>query len=824
VIDMSASRPGAFPSLAALRQAHVDLLQRHRADPAEPRFDEIDALVAAAVASGALLDRESDRWEAQGIIDYWLAVLYRARREPPQGILLPFDPSLAPELPDERCPYRGLEAFGEAQHNLFFGRRRVVSEMVKRVTTGRLIAIVGASGSGKSSLALAGLIPALKGGAVPAQGDAAGSADWVYLPRIVPGIHPLSSLATLVLERTTPATIAQEAAALAADSRRFATLLDRNKVPVVVTVDQFEEVFTLCTDAAERSAFVDSLLSVTRATAVPHRVVLTMRSDFDVQVASLPALQAVFDSAQYRIPAFNAVELREAIEKPAELVGLKFEEGIVDRLVNQILGEPAGLPLLQFALLKLWERRERNRVTLATYQEVGGPMKALERSADELYASLLPEEQVTARRILMRIVRPGNSLEVTSNRVLRESVQGSEPRERVDRVLDKLIDAGLLRQTGDPSGGQVQIEVAHEALLRNWPRLVEWLEDERVRLRRRFSLTAAAQQWAAHGKDPGGLLGGSLLEEARTYDDLDATEREFVEESASVVASESRQRERRLQILAALLVVLLALAAGLGWAVYQLKSAVQAKDAALKAKEAEANSTRLALSAADQALRERLAAATQAEHALATAEKAVDEASRVVQNAAASSGGEKKLLTAKNAIRETQLRIGARARPEYGDAVKGAVDSAPAETAPNEPATAAPPPQVPAKGQREPAAGEPAPARRSLFDGVQIRASSTSTGSVVDNTTLPLYNFRIWLEGSPEALARIKRVQYEFNHPTFREKVQTSEDRGSRFERGYAGWGCLSVVKVTVFGTDPQAAAESVNFDMCAAVQFRYSK
>src|SRR5688500_12861482 len=174
----ASSPPEMFPSLAALRQAHVSLLQRHRAGLTATLLDEIEAVVEHGSATGAVLDDEAERWEAQGVLDYWVAVLYRARRNPVHGTLQPFDPSLAPELPDDSCPYRGLEAFREAQHGMFFGRGRVITEMVTRLSSGRLLAILGPSGSGKSSLVLAGLIPGLKGGRVAAKDSTPASDRW----------------------------------------------------------------------------------------------------------------------------------------------------------------------------------------------------------------------------------------------------------------------------------------------------------------------------------------------------------------------------------------------------------------------------------------------------------------------------------------------------------------------------------------------------------------------------------------------------------------------------------------------------------------------
>ena len=177
------------------------------------------------------------------------------------------------------------------------------------------------------------------------------------------------------------------------------------------------------------------------------------------------------------VEALDINELRAAIEGPAARVGLKFEEGIVDDLISTILGERAGLPLLQFTLLKLWERRQRNRVTREVYREVGNPREALERSAEAFYKSLIPEEQETAKRILLRMVRPGEGREVTSNRIRRDEVfRAGEARDRVERVLDRLIgEARLVKLTEGETEADAQIEVAHEALVRNWPRLVGWL-------------------------------------------------------------------------------------------------------------------------------------------------------------------------------------------------------------------------------------------------------------------------------------------------------------------------------------------------------------
>jgi energy-coupling factor transporter ATP-binding protein EcfA2 len=530
-----------FPSLASLRAAHRDLLQRHRGRGDVPQvLDEIEAFIRRGRVTGALLDDENERWTAQNSLDYWVTLLYRAGRRAPDAALDEFDPALAPDLDDALCPYRGLDVFDEAHKNLFFGRQRLSAKMVKRLEESRLLAVVGPSGSGKSSLVLAGLLPALKAGAVP------GSEGWHYLPPMVPGSDPLANLAQLLRPADVEgsAWLEEQVARFRRDPDHLAHLASESGAPVVLVVDQFEELFTLCLDGGARQAFVDNLLSLIEAPDARHTVILTMRVDFEPFVARLSQLHPQFEESQVRVTPLSAGELREAIEEPASLVGLRFEAGIVDALLQDILGEPAALPLLQFTLLKLWEHRERNWVTWEAYRRLGGGRLALARSADEFYESLIPEDQTTARRILLRMVRPGEGLEVTSNRIRREALyRAGEARDRINRVLDKLVQARLVHLVAGDTPEDAQVEVAHEALVRNWPRLVDWLEDERETMRRRLRLTAAAEQWEAVGRDPGALWLGSALDEALRYEDLNELEAAFVAASQAAVEQERRAEE-----------------------------------------------------------------------------------------------------------------------------------------------------------------------------------------------------------------------------------------------------------------------------------------
>ena len=527
-----------FPSLAALRAAHNKLLEAHRAQAESAEFwQTVESFLRRGSRTGVLLDREEDRWSAQSLLDYWTATAYSTGRTMPDGTLAEFDPSLAPTLPDDQCPYVGLAAFREGNEKYFFGRERLVSALVEKVAAARLVAVVGPSGSGKSSLVLAGLIPALKGGAVAGDAQGGGSATWRYTDRLVPGSEPLANLAHILHApsavdfRSDPASLVNQ-------------LTTSDQQPTVLVVDQFEEIFTLCTDEEARSAFVNNLLTLVETPGPRHTVILTMRTDFESFVARVPQLLPHFEEALVRVTPLNAAELRAVIEKPAEIVGLKFETGVVDALVQDVLGEPAALPLLQFTLLKLWEQRDRNRITWESYKRLGGGRLALARSADQLYEGLIPEEQVTARRILLRLVRPGEGLEVTSNRIRQAALyQSGEAGDRVDRVLQKLVKADLLRLATGEHAADNQVEVAHEALVRNWPRLVGWLEDERERIRERLRVTAAAEQWLKVGRDPGALLRGALLEDALRYTDLTALEQQYVNASQEALATVEREKE-----------------------------------------------------------------------------------------------------------------------------------------------------------------------------------------------------------------------------------------------------------------------------------------
>jgi len=509
-----------YDSIQELKSVYSSLLKRLRDNRAEVSgfMPEIKDFIRRGQATGTLLDDDKERWEAQRSIDYWATLIYSYGNEPPESILAPFSENDAKVLAlhNDLCPYRGLDAFGEAEQKDFFGRKNLINHLVARLESERFLAILGPSGSGKSSLVMAGLIPQLKSKMVLS------GHQWHSFPKpLMPGSDPLMNMARhLRPSLSSPALSDQSQVEMFLNDHDhlLRTLDGLEQRPVILVVDQFEEVFTLCEDDAARKAFIANLLHVIEAQGSGHRVILTMRIDYEPFVARLPEFYAHFTRAQERVPPLEASELREAIELPAKRVGLLFEDGVINNLLQDILGEPAALPLLQFTLLKLWEHRRYNRVTQEAYYRLGGGRLALARSADELYDSMPPENQKTLQRILLRLVRPGVGLEVIRNRVRRVALlQWADAPERVEYVLDKLVKARLVRLTVGETPTDDQVEVAHEALIRNWPRLVEWLDDERVAIEARRSFEAKAAEWVRLGRGTSGLLNDEQLDEAARW-------------------------------------------------------------------------------------------------------------------------------------------------------------------------------------------------------------------------------------------------------------------------------------------------------------------
>jgi len=466
-------------------------------------------------------------------------------------------------------PFKGLQHFDEADADLFFGREALIAKLVGRLREHRFLAVIGASGSGKSSVVRAGLVSALRrgaplaGGALPLEG----SAVW-RVHAFTPSVHPLEALAASLTRdlasvkatATLMDDMASDVRSLHLYARRLlcggagdgAPLLPLPHAPLrlLLVVDQFEELFTLCRSDDERTAFVDNLLTAISGDDEQTFVVLTLRADFYAHCALYANLREALASHQEYIGPMDAEELRRAVEEPARRSGCAFEPGLVDLLLRDAGGEPGALPLLSHALLETWHRRQGRALTLEGYAECGGVREAIARTAETVFHHrLTPEQQTVARNIFLRLTELGEGTQDTCRRVaLNELITQPQSQPMVESVLKTLADARLITLSATTA------EVAHEALIREWPTLREWLAEDRDGLRLQRHLTETALEWDALGRDPGELYRGARLAQALEWaegegqvGDLNALEREFLQVSKELAEHETAQREAQHQ-------------------------------------------------------------------------------------------------------------------------------------------------------------------------------------------------------------------------------------------------------------------------------------
>jgi WD40 repeat protein len=529
------------------------------------------------------------------VVEQWQRTLLRVRRAPGRR------PATAP------VPYRGLETFQPEHAEWFYGRENLTQLLVEllldKYKTGGFLVVVGPSGSGKSSLLRAGMIPAVRSGGL----GMTGAHTWPLL-LLVPGQHPLAELADQLAAMTGrdrekvrkdllehPSGTLDQARRALTDAGAGAGVDPRevaDAARVVVVVDQFEEVFTACTDDDERQAFIAALHAAAggepsaaqpstesaAACGAAALVVLGLRADFYGHALRHPLLVPALQSTQVVVGPMTEEQLRLAIVEPARRANIDIEEGLVELLLRDLSpaldSAPQGahdagaLPLLSHALRATWERGHRRTLTVADYQEAGGIHGAVARSAEDVFCNLTPAQQRLARQIFLRLVHVADDSSDTRRRVARTEL----PLDDSDGewVLERFIEQRLI------TAGSDRVEITHEALLVAWPRLREWLDTDRAGLRTHRQLTVAAEAWRDSGRDPQALYRGGRLSAAREWHavasrraDLNALEREFLEASIEHDVAELlavRRRARRLQQLLAALTAL-ALVAGF-FAVY----------------------------------------------------------------------------------------------------------------------------------------------------------------------------------------------------------------------------------------------------------------
>lgn len=443
---------------------------------------------------------------------------------------------------DLRPPYLGLSAFGTGDADRFFGRGALLETLLDRVRQHRLVAVLGASGSGKSSLLHAGLA-------------GTGTRPTVTF---TPGVSPIEECALRLA-----AFAGESAAALHREFTDDPAALHLHirqalaghpaGTDLLLVVDQFEELVTLCADAAERQAFTTAL---THAATAPHsqaRVVLGVRSDFFAHCARYPELEPALGPGQVLVGPLSPGELREAIVKPAAAAHYTVESELVARLVAEAADQPGALPLISHALLETWHRRQGMALTVAGYEQTGGIRHALARTAEHAYAGLDEPQQAMARQILVRLTALGEGTEDTKRRIARTELDDTET---VRAVLGALTAARLI--TVDHN----TVEVTHEALIKHWPRLREWLAADREALRIHRQLSGDAAVWESLHRDPDALYRGTRLARTRELADtaLTARERAFLDAglaAESAQQSAARRRSRLLRVLVVLLAALL---------------------------------------------------------------------------------------------------------------------------------------------------------------------------------------------------------------------------------------------------------------------------
>ncbi|WBC14883.1 hypothetical protein O7600_28045 [Micromonospora sp. WMMA1998] len=596
--DVHGSRPAQAPTFTMPAAQGVYLMtsaERLALAPADATYTTFSGALME------LLDQGDPRGPAQlrldDVYDYLFRTL-RARQAPlPQrqaagrsGDLLIAANVAQPETVAREeeppaagpCPYPSLEAFSVDEAPLFYGREeataRLLTAAAESVDECQPLVLVGASGTGKTSLLHAGLLAALHTGAPPLR-QAASWPSIVLTPgdqpveRLVARLGAAGSTGTAERLRADPA----QAAELAVD-----LLADRPGARLVVVVDQLEELFTLCPDETEQHVFLGALAAL----AVHSLVVLALRADFYGRAAEHPHLAAALRENQFLVEPMSTDELRAAIERPAAAVGLIQDDGLADLMLHELgaggfARPPAGaLPLLAHALWATWRRRSGSRMTVVGYRATGGIAQAVASTADETYAQLDPAAQAAARRMLPRLVQVGDETADTARPTDRVVLlRAASDEQAAQRALDQLTRARLVTVDRDT------VRLSHEALLHAWPLLGRWIDADRDWLRTSQQLAADAARWVGGGRDPSLLYRGNQLAGVRDRAAGTGLLPSLEPESADFLAAAERQerrRARRVRAVLATLVVLLLLTTtgGIGALTFQ-RQAVRERDVAL---------------------------------------------------------------------------------------------------------------------------------------------------------------------------------------------------------------------------------------------------
>ena len=531
------------PDLVVLdRQVHEPLPSAAERRPDLP--PAVDGVIATATAKDP-----DDRF---GDVAAFADAFRRALTAGDVAVAAPIDPVQA------RNPYKGLRPFAEADAMDFHGREAFVERLLGRWRRtdrpSRLLAVVGPSGSGKSSAVRAGLVPAIRRGAIE------GSEGW-FVTEMIPGPHPLEELEAALLRVAVqpPAGLLQ---LLESGARGFLQAVDLT-IPddseLLLVVDQFEELFTLTEEESERALLLESLRVAAADPSSRVRVVATLRADFYDRPLNYPRFGELLGASTEVVTPLAPDELERAIVRPAGSVGLRVEPSLVAQVASDVAAQPGALPLVQYALTELFDRRDEGLLTLSAYHDIGGVGGALAARAEHLYATRHGAGREAARQLFLRLVSLGEGIPDARRRVPISELSTIEvDAEAMDSVLDAYGRHRLLTFDRDPATREPTVEVAHEALLRSWPRLREWIATARDDIATLRRIEDAAADWERSGRDASFLLRGSRLDQFDAWAEqtdvaVGRTERAFLKASddrrddEDATEAERLERERTLE-------------------------------------------------------------------------------------------------------------------------------------------------------------------------------------------------------------------------------------------------------------------------------------
>lgn len=537
-------------------------------------------LLAAALLKGLNPEERPDGWVTTHTLADFINQELKTETQRPlchnsgSPIILTTCKPQSVNSPDEGiCPYKGLEYFKQEDAHFFWGRTALTDELIEQVRKNNFIALLGASGNGKSSVLRAGLLHQLNLGV-----KLTGSNRWQIYQPFTPGEHPIQNLEA-VIGRS------------AHEWNQLVTEAETSRV--VLVVDQFEECFTMCKDSREREQFFDCLLSAVEREDNKLCLVLGMRADFLGKCAEYAGLASKLDKHLVTVKPMTSKELKEAIIKPAEQVGLGVQEQLVTRMIEDVADSPGSLPLLQYTLMELWKARREplmNWLTLFSYEQLGGDKGGikgiLEERANKVYESLNEEEKPVAQRIFLELTQLGEVAD-TRRRARKEDLINSQHSEALlDGVIRKLAEARLITTTEaglsatsaqsksqDSQPTQTNalkpsklkpnavIDITHEALIRHWEKLRHWVEDYRIPLEIEHRIEADARGWAEQGRPESLLLREGRLAEAQNYKKdylnlgfLDGVAQEFIEESIKLRRFTHKKEQQQALFLAYLVI------------------------------------------------------------------------------------------------------------------------------------------------------------------------------------------------------------------------------------------------------------------------------